>query len=169
MNRNKTFRIALCGILTAIMLVLGFIESQFPLPVPVPGIKLGLSNTILLFAVYMLDVPTAFVLMLLKVTLSGLLFGGVSAMLYALAGGVVSVAVMSLLSRPRRMSVIVVSMLGGAAHNAAQTFLAMAVTRTDLSVYLGILLLVGLACGALTGVCAIPVMKHVRLRNGRGK
>ena len=71
-----------------------------PVAAGVPGIKLGLSNGVLIFAVYMLNLPTAFVLMVLKVVLSGLLFGGVNAMMYAFAGGLVSMVFMALL-RPR--------------------------------------------------------------------
>ena len=89
-GRFSVERIAQCGLLTAMMLVLGFIESLLPVAAGVPGIKLGLSNGVLLFALYMMDAPTAFVLMLLKVLLSGLLFGGVSAMMYAMAGGICS-------------------------------------------------------------------------------
>lgn len=85
--REQNQRIALCGLLVSLMLVLGYIESLIPVPTVVPGIKLGLSNGVLLFALYLLDIPTAFVLMVLKVVLSGLLFGGVSAMMYAFAGG----------------------------------------------------------------------------------
>ena len=85
--REQNQRIALCGLLVSLMLVLGYIESLIPVPTVVPGIKLGLSNGVLLFALYLLDIPTAFVLMVLKVVLSGLLFGGVSAMMYAFARG----------------------------------------------------------------------------------
>ena len=97
--RKQTERIALCGLLVSLMLVLGYVESLIPVAVGIPGIKLGLSNGVLLFAIYLLDIPTAFVLMALKVVLSGLLFGGVSAMMYAFAGGLVSMICMSLLSR----------------------------------------------------------------------
>ena len=82
-NREQTQRIALSGLLVALMLVLGYVESLIPVAAGIPGIKLGLSNGVLIFAIYMLGIPTAFVLMLLKVVLSGLMFGGVSAMMYA--------------------------------------------------------------------------------------
>ena len=71
-KRFTTRRIALCGLLLSMMLILGWVEKQIALP---SGIKLGLSNSVLLFAVYMLDLPTAVVLMILKVTLTNLLFG----------------------------------------------------------------------------------------------
>ena len=117
-NRFSTRNIVLCGLLTAMMLVLGFIESLLPVATAVPGVKLGLSNGVLMFALYMLDAPTAFLLMLLKVVLSGLLFGGVSAMMYAMAGGVASMLVMILFKR-FNFSMLFVSMLGAVAHNAA--------------------------------------------------
>ena len=107
--RKKTRRITLSGLLVAVMLVLGYVEHQFPSG-SVPGIKLGLSNSVLIFAVYMLGIPNAFVLMTLKVALSGFLFGGVSAMMYAFAGGLASMIVMSLLSRVKGVHPVVVSM-----------------------------------------------------------
>ena len=72
-NRDNTLRITLSSMLLAIMLVLGYVESLLPSP-GIPGIKLGLSNSILIFAVWMLDIPTAYVLMALKVLLTGLMF-----------------------------------------------------------------------------------------------
>ena len=83
MARNNTRALTLSAMLVAIMLILGFIEQRIPLVPADPHIKLGLSNSVLLFAVYWLGIPTAFVLMLLKVLLSGFLFAGVNAMLYA--------------------------------------------------------------------------------------
>lgn len=162
-NREKTQRIALSGLLVALMLVLGYVESLLPVAAGIPGIKLGLSNGVLIFAVYMLGVPTAFVLMVLKVVLSGLMFGGVSAMMYAFAGGLVSMIFMALLSRVRGVHVVVVSMVGGLMHNVGQVGLAMLMLKTPkLMYYMAILMLVGLACGALTGVCASSVMKHLK-------
>ncbi len=156
-------RVALCGLLLALMLVLGYVESLLPAVSGVPGIKLGLSNGVLIFAVYMLNVPTAFVLMGLKVALSGLLFGGVSAMIYATAGGVLSLTVMCLLSRVRGLHPVVVSMAGGVFHNVGQLGMAMLILQTpSLAYYLAVLMLSGLATGAVTGVAASSVMKHVK-------
>ena len=98
-TQKQARRIAICGMLLALMLVLGFVESQLPVAAGIPGVKLGLSNGVLIFAVYMLNVPTAYLLMGLKVLLSGMLFGSPSAMMYAFAGGAVSLTVMCLLSR----------------------------------------------------------------------
>ena len=161
-------RLALSALLLAMMLVLGWVEAQIPLNAAVPGIKLGLSNGVLIFAVYMLDLPTAWVLMLLKVLLSGLLFNP-AAIPYALAGGVLSLAAMSFFSRVKGVHPITVSMVGGALHNVGQVLTAMLIVRTPgLLYYMGVLMLVGLACGALTGVIASLVMKHLKHVNARG-
>ena len=154
--------------LTAMMLVLGFIESLLPVATAVPGVKLGLSNGVLMFALYMLDAPTAFLLMLLKVVLSGLLFGGVSAMMYAMAGGVASMLVMILFKR-FNFSMLFVSMLGAVAHNAAQVLLTMIVLHTrQLLYYLAVLTLIALVTGAVTGIAAQATVKHIRKLKKRG-
>lgn len=161
-KRFSTQDIALCGLLTAMMLVLGFIESLLPIASPVPGIKLGLSNGVLLFALYMLSPVTAFLLMLLKVFLSGLLFGGVSTMMYAAAGGTLSMLVMICLKR-FRFSILFVSMLGAVAHNVGQVLLAMVMLHTSqLVYYMAVLALVGLAAGAITGIAAKATIGHIQ-------
>ncbi len=158
-----TYQITLSALLVAIMLVLGYIESLLP-AASVPGIKLGLSNGVLIFAVYMLGIPLSYILMILKVVLSGLLFGGVSAMMYAMAGGLTSLTCMILLSRAKGISPITVSMVGGVTHNIGQVAMAFLVLSSpeQLLYYLAILMLVGLACGALTGIAAKKAMTHLR-------
>ncbi len=102
MNK-KTKKIALFGLLTALALVLGLMDRAIPLSAllggAVPGIKLGLANTVLLYAVYLMDWPSCILLMLTKVVLSGLIFGSLSAIWFSLAGGALSLAVMLLVRR----------------------------------------------------------------------
>ena len=165
MRRNNRFdvkRTALCGLLTAMMLVLGFIESMIPVAAGVPGIKLGLSNGVLMFALYMLDAPTAFVLMIVKVVLSGLMFGGVSAMLYAMAGGVLSMITMILLKK-LKFHILVVSMFGAVMHNVGQVLMAILIVNPpQLVYYMAVLMLVGLGTGAVTGIAANTTIKHIK-------
>ena len=156
-------RVALSGLLIAMMLVLGYVESQIPAVTGIPGIKLGLSNGVLIFAVYMLDLHTAWILMVLKVTLSGLLFSGFSGMMYAMAGGVFSLAVMTGLSRVKGIHPVTVSVAGGVCHNVAQVAVAMLLFKTrQLLFYMAVLMAAGMVCGALTGVCATAVMRHLK-------
>lgn len=156
---NIAYRVALMGLLLALMLVLGFIESRLPVP-GLPGVKLGLSNSILIFALYMLDVPSAFLLMVLKVLLSGFLFGNPSSMMYAFAGGLVSLVGMYLLSYLGRFTPVVVSMAGGLLHNVGQVTLAMIILKTPgLLFYMAILMAVGLVTGLATGLAAKVVIR----------
>ncbi|MEG0145208.1 MAG: Gx transporter family protein, partial [Clostridia bacterium] len=53
---KDTRNLALSALLVAIMLILGYIENMIPTG-PVPGIKLGLSNGVLLLAIYWLGIP----------------------------------------------------------------------------------------------------------------
>ena len=100
---TSTKRIARFGLLTALSLVLGLIDRAIPLTAllggAVPGIKLGLANTVLLYAVYLMNWKSCVLLMLTKVVLSGFLFGSLTAILYSLSGGVLSLAVMLLVRR----------------------------------------------------------------------
>ena len=159
-SRNLSYRVAIGGLLVTLMLILGYVESllQPLVPVPVPGIKLGLSNGVLLFGLYLMDIPTTVIMMLLKVGLSGLLFGSPMTMLFALCGGVLSLAGMIPLSRVRGVNVITVSMVGAVLHNAGQILAAMMV-MTEVSTgillrYLAVLMAIALVTGAATGVLA---------------
>ena len=153
MQADSTRRLTFSGLLVAVMLVLGYLESFIPVGT-IPGIKLGLSNSVLLLGILWLGIPNTFVLMLAKVLLSGLLFSGFSAMLFSLAGGLVSMAVMCLLYR-LRFGTVVTAMAGAVAHNVGQVGLAMLMLQTSrLVYYMAILMLVGLATGFVTGTVA---------------
>ena len=163
MRNRKAQRIALSGLLTSLMLVFGFIERQFPLPVPVPGIKLGLANSVLLYALYMLGIRQSIVLMLLKALMSWLIYMNLSAMLYSFAGGVLSLTAMILISRVKGVSVIGVSALGAVFFNVGQILMAAWILGTPqlIVTYLPILMVSGVLTGILTGVIAKLVMKHL--------
>lgn len=163
MRNRKAQKIALSGLLTSLMLVFGFIERQFPLPVPVPGIKLGLANSVLLYALYMLGIRQSIVLMLLKALMSWLIYMNLSAMLYSFAGGVLSLTAMILISRVKGVSVIGVSALGAVFFNVGQILMAAWILGTPqlIVTYLPILMVSGVLTGILTGVIARLVMKHL--------
>ncbi len=145
--------------LTALALVFGYIESLIPI-CPVPGIKLGISNIVILFALLRLGKPYAFVIMLLKVTISSILFSGTGAFLYALSGGILSIFAM-LLSRKFSFSIIGTSMLGGIFHNIGQLLTASLILSPDAVLcYFPVLLLSGTVVGFLTGNIARLVLLH---------
>ena len=155
MRGNKARQVALMGILTAVMLVLGYVESLIPIGSAVPGIKLGLSNTVLVYGLYLFSPWTTFALMLLKVVVSGLLFGGVNAMLYSAAGGILSMLGMIFLRKVPGVGIVGVSVVGAVLHNIGQVLLAMWILQTDkLLYYMALLMLVAVVTGGLTGIAA---------------
>ena len=117
MNSNAG-KVARFGMLTALALVLGWLDRAIPvtwfLSGAVPGIKLGLANTVLLYAVYLMDWKGCVLLMLAKVFLSGFMFGSMSAILYSLSGGVLSLAVMLLVKGRPRLGALVIALLAAA-------------------------------------------------------
>ena len=163
MNRKEIQRMVLCALLTALMLVLGYIESLLPIPGAMPGMKLGLSNSVLIYGLYMLSAPTAFLLMVLKALLSALLFGGVSTLPFSLAGGALSLMGMLLCKKIKDVSPMTVSAVGGMLHNVGQVLVAMLLLKTaGLLGYMAILMGVGLATGLITGLVANLTMKHLK-------
>jgi len=163
MNRRWSASVvAKLGLLTAVAIVLGYFEYLLPVT-GIPGVKLGLANTVLLYALYLIDVPSAILLMLLKVGLSGLLFGGPAAMLYSLAGGVLSLVVMILARKSKGLSIVGVSVLGAVSHNIAQMAVACFVVETRaILAYLPILLLAAAVTGTLTGLIARYTFRGLR-------
>lgn len=164
MRNGSASRVALSGLLTSLMLVFGLIERQFPLPIPVPGIKLGLANSVLLYSLYMLGIRQSIVLMLLKALLSWLIYMNLSAMLYSLAGGILSLLAMILIMRVKGVSIIGVSAIGAVFFNVGQILMAVAILHTPqlIVTYLPILMISGVLTGVLTGIIARMVMKHLK-------
>ena len=114
---NKAQKVARFGLLAALSLVLGWLDRAIPvtwfLSGAVPGIKLGLANTVLLYGVYMLPWQGCLLLMLAKVGLSGFLFGSLTAILYSLAGGVLSLSVMLAVRRRPDVGALGAAVLSG--------------------------------------------------------
>ena len=152
-RNSKARRVALYGMLTALAFILSYVESLVPVTVGIPGVKLGLANLVVLIALYTLDLKGAFVISVVRIVLSGLTFGGLFSMLYSLAGGLLSFAVMAILSRKKVFGTVGVSVCGGVAHNIGQLLVAMAVLETEsVWYYFPVLLISGSVAGVLIGL-----------------
>lgn len=160
MRNYRIRRLAVSALLVTVMLMLGYVESL--VPTGLPGIKLGLSNSVLILAIVWLGIPAAFALMVVKVLLSGFLFSGVNAMMYAFAGGLLSMVVMSALYKTRAFSLTPIAMAGAVAHNVGQVALAMLILQTaKLVYYMAILMLAGLVTGFVTGTIASILIRRL--------
>lgn len=160
-------RITLCGLLTALAIALSLIERLFPLDaiVPIPGVKLGLANVVTLFALTRLSARDAFAVLVCRVSLSSLLMGSVTAFLFSLLGGLLSLVVMwALLHVEGRIcSLLGVSVAGAAAHNTGQILAAILWMKTTVVVtYLPFLLLMSVPLGLVTGLTCMIVLSHMK-------
>lgn len=155
-------RLALSALLATVALGIFVLEAQIPLPAPIPGLKLGLSNIVILFALFALGWKEAAAILLVRILLGNLFTGQMMAMLYSLGGGLFSFLAMLLLSRIlERDQIWVAGVVGGMAHNLGQMAVAVAVTQTpSLLLYLPALLLCGILTGAFTGLCAQLLLRR---------
>lgn len=158
---KKTKRLVLLAMLTAVAMILSYVESLLP-SVGIPGVKMGLANIAVIFALFRFGWKEAAALSLVRVVLVSLLFGSVGAMLYSLAGAVLSLAVMALVRRIDRFSTVGISVAGGVAHNAGQILMAMLILQTkQLLGYLPVLAVSGIAGGVLTGLAAALLIRRI--------
>ncbi len=155
-------RVAYFGVFTALALIFSYVESLIPIQLGIPGVKLGLANLIIVIALYKMRLSEVFLLSIVRILLSGFLFGNYFSILYSLAGGLLSLVVMALLKKMGDFSVMGISMAGGVSHNVGQLVVAMLVVETfSVGYYLPVLLVAGLVTGFLIGVAAGEMLKRL--------
>ena len=160
----KTQKLTVMALTTAIALVLSFIESQIPAFVAVPGVKMGLANIAIVYALYRLGWKEAAMISLIRVVLVSLLFGSAASFLYSLAGAVLSLLGMALLKKTGKFTEIVVSVAGGVLHNIGQIAMASIILETDaLRYYLPFLLVSGILAGVVIGLISGILIRRIHL------
>lgn len=151
----KTRKIAYLGVFLALALILSYVESLIPFYFGILGVKLGLTNLIVVVMLYCTGTKEAFGVSVARILLAGFLFGNLFSILYSLAGGVLSFIVMCLLKKTGRFHVISVSVTGGISHNLGQLIAAAFVVETyDIFYYMPFLLIAGVATGFVIGMLA---------------
>ena len=165
MRSGKYIRqITTMGMLVALAMVLGFVETLIPINLGIPGMKLGLANIVVVIALFLFDVKTAVVVSILRIILIAMTFGNMSMMFYSIAGASLSLLSMIAVSKIKSFSLISVSIVGGIMHNVGQIICAAFVVRTNgVFTYLPVLIIAGLVSGALVGIVAGLI--SVRLTN----
>ena len=159
-----TRRMARYALLTSLAMVLSWLESMVPVSAAAPGVKLGLTNLVVIFALYRMGLRDAAAISLARVGLVSMTFGNAYSFAYSLAGAALSLAVMAGLKRLDRFSLLGVSIAGAVCHNLAQLLVAMAVLGTaQLGWYLPALLISGVAAGTAIGAAGAAVTARVRL------
>lgn len=163
MKNRSVSRAAYFGVLTALALIFSYVETLIPIQFGAPGIKLGLANLVIVIALYKTNWQEALLLSVVRIVLAGFIFGSLFSILYSLAGGVLSLAVMALAARSDRFSTVGVSMAGGVCHNIGQLAVAVIAVKTyQVGYYLPVLMISGLITGAVIGIVAGEVLKRIR-------
>lgn len=155
-------RVAYLGIFTALALIFSYIETLIPFHIGIPGVKLGLANLIIVVALYKIPLRETWIIALVRILVTGFLFGNMFSILYSMAGGFLSIIVMAFLKR-KEFSVVTVSMMGGVFHNIGQLIVAMIVVETfSVIYYIPVLLIAGLITGFLIGVVSVEMLKRLQ-------
>lgn len=150
------------GVFTALALIFSYVETLIPFHIGVPGVKLGLANLIIVIALYKMSLKETYLLSVVRVVLSGFIFGNYFSIIYSLAGGLLSLTVMALLRKRGGFSILGISIAGGVCHNIGQLAIAMVVVETfSVIYYIPVLLIAGLATGLLIGIAADGMLKRL--------
>lgn len=161
---GKTKKIALLGLLASLAMVLSYIEMLLPpLYSALPGIKMGLTNIVIIFTLYKLGVKEAVTVSAIRLLWIGLLFGNVMTLAYSVAGATLSLALMALLKHFGLFSIAGVSVVGGISHNVGQIAVAIfLLERAEIGYYLIVLSLTGTVAGLLVGLASGYLLKLLK-------
>lgn len=161
----KASKLSLAALSVSLAMILSFVESQIPAFVAIPGVKIGLTNIVVIYALYKLGWKYAAVISFVRVLLVGILFGNGVSIAYSLAGAAVSFVVMVLLMRAKVFSTTAVSVAGGVMHNMAQIGMACIIMETNLLTYYAPFLLIsGTLAGIAIGVISAIMLKRVDIK-----
>ena len=156
-------RVCRCALLAALALALTALESLLPLPLPVPGMRLGVANIVTVVAAFWLGVADAVVVLGVRIVLAALLTGQLATLPFSLAGGACALAVtlgFVRFSSPERVRLC--AMAAAVTHNVGQIAVAVVVTGTPaVAFYLPVLLVAGTVAGFLTGTVAATVLARL--------
>ena len=160
--------------LTAAALIIFIIEMQIPLPIAIPGAKLGLANVITLFALFYsrksanntsvsLTGTDAFIILISRIFLGAIFTGRILTLLLSFGGGTLGF-ISQLLAKKivTDKQIWVCGVIGGVFHNVGQILMAMFLTGTTAIIsYLPALVIVGIVSGAITGLVAQAVLSRL--------
>lgn len=165
----STKRLTKMALLATIALIIFTIEAQIPVPVPIPGVKLGLANVVTVYAAFTLLPRETVLILLCRIILGSMFSGNMMAMLYSLGGGMLCIVVTLLLTKILSLDQIwIASVVGAIFHNIGQILVAALVMQTTMVfAYLPHLMISGIIAGAFTGFAAQAVTKHMEKISNR--
>lgn len=160
MNTRKT---AFLAVFLAAAMILSYVESLIPFFFSIPGMKLGLTNACIVMVLYIYGPREALLINLLRIVLTGFMFGNMFSIIYSLAGGLLSFLIMYILYRTGLFAVITVSLMGGIFHNLGQNIAAaLLIKNSYIMYYFPVLLIFGAVTGVLIGVISSELIRRLK-------
>lgn len=167
-NISEIKKIVLLAILASQSIVLSIIEWMVPIPVGIPGIKLGLANVITIILLFYYNLSSVLIVVLLKCMITSLFMGNPVLFVFSISGGIFSTLVMWIMIRNMQkwFSLAGISMAGAICHNSAQMAAACLIMNdTALLTYLPVLMVTGIVSGCFTGYCSMFLLRVVKKLN----
>lgn len=156
-------KVSFCAILVALALVFSYVEAMIPFNFGIPGIKLGIANLVIVIGLYLLKPHEVLIISVIRILLAGFMFGSGMSIVYSLAGGLLSFAVMLLLKRMKGFSVLGVSIAGGVCHNVGQLLMAVLIVQNiKIGYYAPVLLIAGAVTGTIIGIVSGRILVAIR-------
>ena len=160
----KTKKLVTLAVTISVAMILSFVESRIPAFVAIPGVKVGLANIAVIFALYKMGWREAISVSIIRVLLVALLFGSVVSLAYSIAGAVISLSLMILLKKLGVFTEVAVSVVGGITHNIGQILIAFLLLETSVVFYyLPFLLVSGVIAGIAVGVASALLIKRIKI------
>ena len=169
MRNNR--KLIYLSLLSAMGIVLGLFESMIPLPVAIPGARLGLSNIVVLVSIVSIGYKEGFFVAIFKTILLGLVTGSISSLFFSMGGAILSSFSMILAHKFLRkyLSLIGISEIGSFFHNLGQVLVASFIMKTTaILAYLPILVILGIFTGFFVGLTSIYVVDNTNISKVRG-
>lgn len=161
----RTKKLTTMALLAAVALIIFIVEAQIPPIVPITGVKLGLSNIITVFAVWMLGAKEAAAILFVRIFLGAVFAGNFSTVFYSLGGGALALlATVGMRHVLRQDQLWIAGCLGAIAHSVGQMLVAVWISETlTLLVYLPVMIVCSIITGSFTGLCAQILVKRGKL------
>ncbi len=158
--------VAHVGVLASLAIILSYFEMLIPAPVPIPGIKLGLANIVVLIALYILTPKLAFSISVVRVISVAFLFGNMQTLIYSLTAALCSFAAMYIFKKTKLFSIIGVSIAGSFVHVTAQICVSVVILENvGLFMYLPVLTVSALITGFVIGLIGHMVVNNLVANN----
>ncbi len=155
-------KIAYWGVFLALALVCSYVEALIPISFGIPGVKLGLTNIVVILMMYSVGEKDALLVSVLRIILAGFLFGNAFSIIYSLAGGMLSYIVMLLLKKTNKFKILSVSVSGGISHNIGQLIIAaLIVENYNILYYIPALIISGIITGFIIGILSGEIVLRI--------